>query len=146
MSYKTHGPFMMNDSGAINEENKDFLLSEEGTAKIAQFLYELGTLLRILRDVNEALMLEYVHYVRNELTTLSKHTLNTLEVHQVRGKHLVNVDGSMHVYIRDGVNIIAHILLGKNGREELTILPPFGHTLAEYSMMLATHEGKPVFH
>lgn len=133
MTYVTHGPFVMNEKGAINGENHDFLLSEEGTSKIALFLYELGTLLRILRDVNEALMLEYVHYVRQELPELSKHALNALEAHEVRGKKLVNTDGSLHVYIRDGVNIIAHILLAEDGHEELTILPPFGHTLSQYA-------------
>ena len=146
MGYVTHGPFVMDGNGVINKENKDFLLSEEGTEKIAQFLYELGTLLRILRDINEPLMLEYVHYVRNELPSLSKHTINVLEAHQVRGKHLVNVDGSMHVYIRDGVNIIAHILLADDNHEELTILPPIGRALLQYSTMLQGYKTEHVLH
>ena len=136
MAYTTHGSAIMSEHGAINEENKDFLLSEEGTSKIALFLYELGTLLRILRDVNEELMLEYVHYVRNELPALSRNTINVLEAHEVRGKKLVNTDGSLHIYIRDGVNIIAHILLANDKHEELTILPPFGHTLDQYAQLV----------
>jgi|SRR3989339_1044696 len=146
MTYVTHGPFVMNEKGAINGENHDFLLSKEGTSKIALFLYELGTLLRILRDVNEPLMLEYVHYVRQELPELSKHTLNALEAHEVRGKKLVHTDGSLHVYIRDGVNIIAHILLAEDGHEELTILPPFGRALMEYTAAIQERTAKHALH
>ena len=136
MSYKTHGPLVMDGNGDINKENHDFLVSEEGTAQVGFFLYELAMLLRSLRDFNEPLMIEYVQYVRNIIPELSKHTINILEAHQVRGKRLINMDGSMHVYVRDGVNIIAHIVPVKNGHEELQIFPPGSRILGQYIQML----------